>query len=588
LREVLAGSQSTRHGPLPKLQLPGDDTLISPFTREAAAIITESLTRPELAPHLYRRDTLPIIPVPGTRRFIPMKPEYFVSWADRHFAPMKIRYDKNGEPYEVIRPMPKEIANACLNSLDFTLAMPPITRTFPIPSPVIIDGGPLHLALPGYHPETGAFVFESDFPPDPELCVPGDRMVSSGGYYDERLTLRDASTYLHDLLRDMPFSDWSDPVRPTEENPFHDPQHPAATTRFSRSLAVQIMAMLSVFAAGCVPAQANRLGFLVNANKQRSGKTLLVKICVTPIYGSCKTQSWRETDDDMIKILDSETLAATSYICFDNIRSLIASAPLEGFMTAATWTGRILGRSEMFEAENNATIFLTANNASLGADMQERTLVADLYVETADRQDRGTELDPAREIDDVWLARPENRRRILSALWAIVRHWDAAGRPMATGTPRKGFATWCNILGGMVGFAGFGDCLERPLDLENCGDSETDDIRALVECVSQDGTTRHLTYHEVIHILWERGLLPWCMHGREEFAEDLGKVTLKLNDASNARLGTLLQRNCSGERGEIHVFKSATDPRTTRRVRFSCRGKGRHRRYLFEEISTKS
>ena len=288
----------------------------------------------------------------------------------------------------------------------------------------------------------------------------------------------------------MPYSDWSDPITPTEENPFFDVDNPAATIRFSRSLSVQIMAMLSVFAAGCVPPQANRLGFLINANKQRSGKTLLVKICITPIYGSCKTQSWRENDEDMIKILDSETLAATSYICFDNIRSLIASAPLEGFMTAATWTGRILGRSEMFEADNNATLFFTANNASLGTDMQERTLICDLYVEAADRQDRGLELDPAKEIDDVWLARPDNRRRILSDLWAIVRHWDAAGRPLATGKPRKGFATWCRILGGMVEFAGFGDCLEAPLNLENCGDSETDDIRTLVEYASQDTTSR--------------------------------------------------------------------------------------------------
>jgi len=60
-----------------------------------------------------------------------------------------------------------------------------------------------------------------------------------------------------------------------------------------------------------------------------------------------------------------------------------------------------------------------------------------------------------------------------------------------------------------------------------------------------------------------------------------GVITIKLNDASNARLGPLLQRNCSGERGEIHVFKSKD---TCRRVRFSCQGKGRHRRFVFEEI----
>ena len=89
LREVLAGAQSIRHGPLPKLQLPGDDTLISPFIADAAELIANSHAHPDLAPHLFRRDILPVIPVPGSRRFIPMKPEYFVSWTDRHFAPTK-------------------------------------------------------------------------------------------------------------------------------------------------------------------------------------------------------------------------------------------------------------------------------------------------------------------------------------------------------------------------------------------------------------------------------------------------------------------------------------------------------------------
>lgn len=585
LREVLAGPLASKLGCLPKVLLPGDDSANSPFIEAAASIIAKGHHKPELAPHLYRRDCIPIIPVPGTRRFIPMKPEYFVSWADRHFLPYKTRYDKNGDPYDVIRPMPKEVARMCLENLEFALSMPPIRRTYPTPMPVIPqDGGALRLCPPGYDMESGAFVFEADFPIDPEYIVPGDTMVSSGGYYDERLTLHDAVTILYDLHKTFPFSDWSEPFLPTEDSPFFHPDKEPAPLRLSRSLAVQIMAMLSMFAAGCVPAQANRLGFIYNANKQRSGKTLLAQIAIGMVYGMCKVQSWPENEEDMRKILDSETIAATTYIVFDNIRSLIASAPLEGFMTTSIWTGRYLGRSEMFEAENNATLFFTANNHNSGPDMQERTLISDLYVESADRQDRGTEIPRENRIDGVWLANPTNRRRILSALWAIVRHWDAAGRPLATGTPRRGFEIWCEILGGMVELAGFGDPLEKPKNLENCGDSETEDIRALVATASADVRARVCTFQEVVHILWEKGLLPWCLHGREEYVEDLGKVSLKLNDSSNSRLSLLLQRNCSGERGELHVYKQP-DSRATRTIRFYCRGKGRSRRYHFDDVS---
>lgn len=585
LGQVLAGPLASRLGPKPMLMLPGDDSTNTPFIESATNIILANHMNPALAPHLFRRHILPVIPVPGDRCFIPMKPEYFVSWAERHFVAYKTRYDRHGDPNDVVRPMTKEVANVCLNSLEFTLAMPHIKRTYPIPLPVIpADGGAMTLCTPGFHPSTGAFVFEADFPKNPEYLTPESTLISSGGYYDDHLTLHEAVTRLHQLHAYMPFSDWSEPFLPTEDSPFFHPEKEPSPIRLSRSLAVQIMAMLAMFAGGCIPSQASRLGFCYNANQQRSGKTLLGKIVVYPVCGTCATQSWRESDEDMIKLLDSETLAATTYIFFDNVRGVVASPPLEGFMTTPLWTGRILGRSEMFKAENNALLILTGNNTQLGSDMQERTLIIDLYVESADRQDRdGSSISREHRLDDIWLSDVENRRSILSALWAIVRHWDAAGRPLASGRPRRGFDVFCEILGGMVQFAGFGDPLERPANLENSGDTESQDIRSLVEHCSFGVRARSCSFQEVVHILWEKGLLPWCLHGREEYVEDLQKVSLKLNDASNSRLGMLLQRNCSGDRGSTHRFK--TPEGHMRTIRFYSRGKGRARRYHFDEIT---
>jgi hypothetical protein len=600
LREVMAGADSERTGPIPKLLLPGDGQLMSPFIEDLADLIVESHEKhPERTPHLYRRDIVPVFPMASilgsqtkrlsklakthARRFIEMKAEYFLSWVDRHCAPYKVRHDRAGNPFDVVKPMPKEVARACLESHDFTMKLPPIERTYPTPMPVIEEDGELTLCRPGYNPESGTYVFPADWDARKDYFAEGDGMVSSHGIYDDTLSLRDAINRLHALYQRFPFSDWSAPFIPTEESPFYDPENPDGEIRLSRSLSVQIMAMLAVFAGGCVPSQASRLGFIANANKQRSGKTLLIKMITTPIYGQFKAQSWRDEEENMLKVLDSETLAGGTYICFDNVRGLIASQPLEGFMTTPAWTGRILGRSEMFTAENHVNVFLTGNNASVGADMQERLLFIDLYVETADRQDRETELTPEEEIDDVWLAKAENRRDILSALWAIVRHWDAAGRPAATGSPRRGFSTWCRILAGMVEFAGFGDALERPV-LENAGDSETDDIAALVRILSDGVRARQCTFQEIVHTCWEKGLFPWLMHGREEYVEDIEKNSLRLNDPCKSKFGLLLQRNCSGTRGEVHVIRATGQPE--RRIKFYCRGKGRGRRFHFDELKT--
>lgn len=586
LREVLAGQLAAKMGPLPKVQLPGDDSYNLPFIEDIASIIAEShIKRPDISPQLYRRDILPVYPVPGKRRFEPMTKEYFASWAERHIATYKTRHDRDGNPFDVCKPMTRDNAALCLASYDFAMHLPSIERTYPTPVPVIPEhGGPLRLASPGYDRDTGTFVFGADFEVDPSFIVPGDTLPSGRGYYDDRMTLNQAVRHLHQLFSQFPFSDWTDPFIPGEDSPFYDPDHPDKKIRLSRSLAVQIMAMLAVFAGGCVPQKASRLGFLMNANLQRSGKTLLVKMAVSPVYGGFKAQSWRKEEENMLKILDAETLAGSNYICFDNVRDVVASPPLEGFMTSPGWTGRILGMSKMFDTENNVVLYLTGNNTSLGADMQERLLIVDLYVETADRQDREVEIKPEDEIDDVWLSRPENRRLILSSLWAIVRHWDAAGRPLATGKPRKGFGTWCRILGGMVEFAGFGDALERPKNLDGCGDSESEDIRSLIQHACEGIRARHMTFAEITDLAWQHGLFPWLMHGKEDFDQDLGRVTLKLNESCNSKFGLLLKRNCSGERGTVHVFKSA-DHRSERRIRFYLKGKGRARRYNFEETN---
>ena len=225
---------------------------------------------------------------------------------------------------------------------------------------------------------------------------------------------------------------------------------------------------------------------------------------------------------------------------------------------------------ETFEGQNNAVILITGNNCSLGSDVQERVLICDLYVESADRQERETDIATEDIRDDVWLAAPENRRMILSSLWAIVRHWNAAGRPPATGRARRGFDVWCRAIGGMVEFAGFGDPLARP-NLESCGDSESEDFAELVRIASDGRRTNELTFQEVVHILWEHGLLPWCIHGREEYIEELSKPSFKLDGPANSKLGLLLNRNCSGEKGSVHSFRQPDG--SMRKVQVHRRGK---------------
>lgn len=575
--QKLSGPLAARYGALPKIPLPGPNELQRSFNTDVAHVLKGS--------DLYRRATVPMFPFEGALTV--MKAKNFVSWSQKYFVGFKTKLDKDGNPFSELRDMTESVADLCLSSYEFISELPMIHRIYPSPVPIITAQGVLSLCTPGYDPATGTYVFEGNItpqPPDPSR-PPIVGPVSSDNYFDDSVSPADAFWYLHDLHAGFPMSDWSEWITPSESDPLYrlDDKGEVKKYRVSRSLSVQIGAMLALFAANCVPKEASRMGFIHNANQQRSGKTLLVKLASAPVYGAFKAQSWREDEESMTKILDSEILAASPYICFDNVRGLIQSTKLEALFTAPMWTGRILGKTEMFTSENNTTIFITGNNVNAGTDVQHRCLYCDLHVEEADIQSRDIQ---GPIIDDVWLCDPKNRRDILSALWSIVRHWDHAGRPLATGRTRQGFDTWGKIIGGMVEFAWFGDMLERPV-LENAGDSEGEDILSLVKYLHEK-RAHDFTYQELVHICWDHGLFPWNLQGREDFKplrpepHATHVTTLVLESKCQSRMGLLFQRHCT-EKGQLFTWRD--DHGALVKVRFMSKGKGRHRRFFVTPIA---
>jgi hypothetical protein len=340
----------------------------------------------------------------------------------------------------------------------------------------------------------------------------------------------------------------------------------------SRSQAVQIAAMLSQFASGCVERDALRLGFIYNANAPRSGKTLLTKLAVIPVNGRMATQAWNPKDEELRKVLDSAVIAASTYIVFDNVKGHVSSQVLEGFMTSRIWSGRVLGSLTKFESANDVTVFVTGNECTVSPDIANRCLMVDLFVNEADVQDRVIE----DEFDDAWLMKRDNRMRILSCLWAIVRHWNAAGRPVAEDLRvRRGFASWCHTIGSMVAYAGFGDCLAAPIG-ENMGDTEGADMRAMVTALAatEAETTKRIefTFQEIVNICHENGLFDWLLDGKEK-EEGLEKDFV-LKPESNSRFGIMLRRYAPTK--DARVFRLT--PELT--VLMSCTGKNRQRRYV--------
>lgn len=385
-------------------------------------------------------------------------------------------------------------------------------------------------------------------------------------YYD--WSLDESVRYLRWLLAEFPFADWKEHV--VSDNDGGD----GTPVRNSRSQAVQIAAMLSLFCAAMLRNGSSRMGFIFTANSQRSGKSLLAKLAIMPINSSFRGQSWKAKEEELNKVIDAEMISGSSYICFDNVRGYVSSPTLEGLMTSPSWTGRVLKETRMFEVKNRMTLFITGNDCTVSPDMAHRCLVVDLHVNEGNVQDRR----PSWILDDAWLLDKENRRCILSALCGIVRAWARAGKPDASSfgfKPRLGFEHWGNIIGGIVGFAGFGNCLEVP-QLESGGNSEERSLLDLIDCMAakMTGSLKEFEFHELGQICYEEGLFEWMLEGREYDG------VFSASPACRSKLGRVLGRYAPNTDGNKSARRYT---RGERAYLLGHRDKNRKRRYYIQE-----
>jgi hypothetical protein len=304
-----------------------------------------------------------------------------------------------------------------------------------------------------------------------------------------------AVDYLTDLLREFPFADDG-----------------------GRSLSCQIAAMMTRFAVSLLPEQAQVPLVIWNANGPAAGKSLLAMVVEVPVRGFAAMRALPEEREELQKVLDSEVLAGSDSVIFDNVKDKLDSAYLEQFATSSVVSVRRLGSSAKYEVAKQTMLMFTSNQAEVSSDIARRSIFIDLFQKEADPQARKIE----RPMGAEYLARPEVRFAILSALWSLIVSWDKAGRP-ACSSRLVGFEDWSRVIGGIVENAGFGDPLRKP-ESEDFGDPDAADMRDLVQAMAegifQDGLELRcregVTFDEVIWICRNRGLFEEQIKGKTD------------------------------------------------------------------------
>lgn len=305
--------------------------------------------------------------------------------------------------------MSADMAARVLLAPPFMNALPEIARVSPVPLPVLRDGRPVLLSA-GY-------------------SAAERTMVLGDVAWEEMDRERAVEVLLGKWLGEFPFDARSEEAR-------------------VRSQAVAVAAMLAPFCELLVPAFQQRPAFCFTANREGSGKTLLARLALCPVYGKAKMTPPPEkgNENSLRQLLSSVARSAEPYVFFDNWRGKIGSPSLEAFITANIWGDRVLGVSELFTAEKSCLVYLTGNDAFVTPDMRRRSLFVELFQEDVRSESRVLK----RQIDEDDII--AERGEILSALWAIVRGWYDAGCPKGS-VEHGSFAKWGRVVGAMVEWA---------------------------------------------------------------------------------------------------------------------------------------
>jgi hypothetical protein len=330
-----------------------------------------------------------------------------------------------------------------------------------------------------------------------------------------------------------------------------------------RSKSVQIAAMLSLFCLQMLSRKAQVPMFVYTSNSQRSGKTLLAKTAIIPVMGAAAAQTLSGEDEELRKVLDAVVRDGSPYLLLDNLKRRITSDALEAFCTSASWSGRVLGSSRTFVMEKQTVIFLTANHAQVSTDIAGRALFVDLWIPEADPQSRMVK----RVMDDAYLARPDVRQRALSALWGLVRHWDAAGRPQGP-SRLAGYEEWSRMVGGIVTAAGYADPLTRP-EMDTAGDPDAENMQELARLLSEmDQPEAGFEFHKIIEVCQEKNLFEHIIEGKW-FRPSDEPPYYEPSAKCKSRMGKLM----TSYDGRMFRYKDGTA------ITFGKRGRNRQRRY---------
>lgn len=481
---------------LPEIQLPGDNQTLRQFSIKVGDLVSDK--------NLYLRAGRLVILNQKEDDLRHVDAQAFRTLIERYGSLYQMRQTKEG-PLKVERSMTHDAAQAVCGSPDFLERISIIKHFRPVRMPFMLPTGEIILPSEGY---------------DKEL----EMLTVAGPKINENMSVSNARNVLLEGIKDFPFASEENRVRAIAEG-------------------------FAVYCKGLLSTQDLQPAWLHQANAPGVGKTTLALLCAAP-YLRTPVQSAPKSENDWQKVFTTLLHSGLEVAIFDNIKGHLESEALEAYLSSPTYMGRELGYSRFMEGPASATLIFSGNGNTASRDLLRRSIIVELRTDLLRPEDR--EFSESLDAQAIQKELPSR----MAAMWAIVKDWDKAGRPLATHS-NNAFPRWFKIFGGIMEHAEFGMLTAKDARAEEMVDSETHDIEALVDLleVGKPHTFDHMT---VI-----------CMREGLFTRQTDGQIGGKLSVEANSSLGKVFAK---------------FDGRIISGKIYRVEGAGRKRRFFVENL----
>jgi len=335
--------------------------------------------------------------------------------------------------YEIRYKSPsKELVNYAIKSPLFQDSLPQISGVFESPFLFVRDGK-LTVTKPGYNEDCRVYVRKDS----PTV---------------EQISVDEAKLILNECLLDFPFESEQDRVFSVA----------SILTPMMRGIYGQYGVRTPIF------------GYL--ANQQGCGKDYLAGIRHIIYTGKFNEDGPLSNDkgsnsEETEKQIVGAAQTGQQFMHNSNCRGRLENASYEKHATASSLRGRILSTNVTIDSENIIEFSFSGNyGLTFNKDIARRTIFINLFTDVEDTTKRKFTKNLHQWIKD-------NRSKILSAIYTLIRTWWDAGHTMGQGV-NASYPTWAAFCSGVMTYHNLGDpCASSGMIINDIGgDIETQDI----------------------------------------------------------------------------------------------------------------